>query len=403
MRAARASLRGKRLLAGICVAGPALVCLIPMAAAPAMPAMAARFVGSSGGQLFAQMVMTAPAIMLIVAAPIAGMLAARFGRRITLLCSLLLYIIGGAGVLLVDDSTSLIALRLVLGVAGGGLLTSALALIGEHFEAEAREKVLGYATSVSSLVAALALAFGGALVDAMGWRAPFGLYLFGLPVLAGGWWVIRPTGEPVRADLAEEPKHMRHLLGVAPAYLLLMLLTIGMFMPAIQVPFVLQAQGTQSAAIQGSIIATTSLVATASAGLYGYLRRWMSVPTALAIDALSMGTGILIVGQSSSTFPIIVGCAFIGIGAGMSEPATASLIFDRTPPAVHALAVGLIVSALNVGIFLNPLVMAPLRSAFGVAGAFSLFGALLVVVALGLMLRSRGGRGATGALAALGH
>ena len=81
--------------------------------------------------------------------------------------------------------------------------------------------------------------------------------------------------------------------------------------------------------------------------------------------------------------------ALVGIGAGMSEPATASLLFKRTSPAVHALAMGLIVSALNAGQFLNPLLFDPLRRGLGVSGAFVALGLVFLVVAGGLVLRNR--------------
>jgi MFS family permease len=367
---------------GVCIAGPALVSLVPMAAAPAMPSMAARFAEGGDGQLFAQLVMTAPAIMLILAAPLAGVLAARFGRRPTLLVSLALFVIGGAGVLFVEHRAPLIAMRLLLGVAGGGLLTASLALIGEHFEDRARERVLGFATSLASLVAAMALTFGGSLVDHGGWRAPFGLYLLGIPVMAVAWIVIRPGASPVKIGVAEDRRSFAPLMPMAPYYLMLMLLTVGMFTPAIQVPFLLEDRGITSAQVQGTIIAVTSIVAMMSAAAYGLLRRWIGVHGMLAIDALCMGAGILTIALSDGLAGTIVGCALVGIGAGMSEPATASLIFDRTPPWVHALAMGLIVSALNVGQFVNPLVMAPLRAAFDVNGSFVVLGAILLCAGL---------------------
>lgn len=376
------STRGGAVVASVCVAGPALVALVPMAAAPAMPSMATRFAADGDGQLFAQLVMTAPAIMLILAAPLAGMLATRIGRRSTLLASLILFVVGGAGVLFVDHRGPLIALRLILGVAGGGLLTASLALIGEHFEDAGRERVLGYATSLASLVAAAALVFGGGLVDAGGWRAPFALYLLALPVLAAAWVVIRPAKAPIRSDLTGKVEGKRPLWPLMPYYLLLMLLTVGMFTPAIQVPFLLEARGITSAQLQGTIIATTSVVAMVSAGLYGWIRRGIGVHGLLAIDALCMGGGILIVALTHGTAGTLTGCALVGIGAGMSEPAIASLIFDRTPAWIHALAMGLIVSALNVGQFVNPLVMAPLRAALGGEGAFVVLGAVLAVVGL---------------------
>lgn len=89
------------LVAAVCVAGPALVALVPMAAAPALVAMARHFGQSADDELFSQIVMTLPAAMLILAAPMAGMLANRIGQRTVLLASLVLYVIGGAGVLLV--------------------------------------------------------------------------------------------------------------------------------------------------------------------------------------------------------------------------------------------------------------------------------------------------------------
>jgi len=381
--------KGHRLLALVCVCGPALVALIPMAAAPAMPAMAARFAAQGNGQLFAQLVMTAPAVMLILAAPLAGLVAGWIGRRATLLASLILFVIGGAGVLCIDSWSPLIAFRLLLGVAGGGLLTASLALIGDHFHGEARERLLGYATSLASLVAATALIFGGRLVDLGGWRAPFALYLLGVPVYLAAWASIRPSATPAARRDTAAGKRLAPLAPMAPYYLLLVLLTIGMFTPAIQVPFLLEARGMTSAQFQGTIIAATSIVAVASAGLYGWLRRWIGVHGFLAIDAMAMGCGILVIAASNGTAGTLLGCALVGIGAGMSEPATASIIFDRTPPWSHSLAMGLIVSALNVGQFVNPLAMAPLRAWFGVAQSFYCLGALLTLVGVFIILRRR--------------
>ena len=67
----------------VVVSGPTLVTLVPMAAAPALGAMAARFAGTFGGDgaLFAQLVMTIPAIMLVLSAPVLGWLCERIGRR----------------------------------------------------------------------------------------------------------------------------------------------------------------------------------------------------------------------------------------------------------------------------------------------------------------------------------
>ncbi|WP_262408085.1 MFS transporter [Sphingopyxis sp. OPL5] len=384
---------GSGLVAAVCIGGPALVSLIPMAAAPAMVAMARHFGASADSQLFSQIVMTLPAAMLVLSAPLAGLLAGKIGQRAVLLASLVLYVIGGAGVLLISSSEALMALRVLLGIAGGGVLTSCLGLIGDHFEGHARERLLGYATSAASLLAGLALVFGGRLVDVAGWQAPFALYLLGIPTLLVAMAVIRDM--PVRAAeqearAAAAPRgHAREIGKVWPYYLLLILLTLGMFTPAIQAGFVLEARGIGSQQTIGSVIAATSFVAMFTAWAYGHLRRWIGLHGFLVIDAMCMGAGIVLIGLASSTAMIFAGCCLVGIGAGMSEPAIASLIFRKASAASHAIAMGLIVSALNAGQFFNPLIFDPLRRSYGPGNAFLVVGAVLLVVGIYIILRHR--------------
>ena len=354
-----------------------------------MPAMARYFAEFADAQLFAQFAMTAPAVLLILGAPLAGFLATIWGRRRLMLVSLALYVIGGAGVLLIDRAEYLVALRLTLGLAGGGLLTTSLALIGEHYAGNARERILGYATSLSSLMAGLALISGGNLVDGFGWRAPFSLYLLGVPLLILAMRIL-----PASDDIAPEPPAqntpgLSSLAHVWPYYALLVLLTLGMFTPSIQVPFFLDQQGVTSAATQSSIVAATSFVAILSAGAYGWIRRWIGTHGVLTIDALSMGLGIVLVAQSSSQWGSLIGCAMVGVGAGMSEPAIASLVFRRTPPWVHGVAMGLIVSALNIGQFVNPVAFGPLRMVTTLGGALTIVGTTLTVTGILIALRNR--------------
>lgn len=375
------------LVALVCVTGPALVALIPMAAAPALVSMARHFGANADSQLFSQIVMTLPAAMLVASAPAAGWLAPRVGQRIILLTSLVLYVVGGAGVLLIQSEIMLVFLRLILGIGGGGLLTSCLGLIGDHFSGHEREKLLGYATALSSLFAASALVFGGRLVDMGGWQTPFTLYLLGIPLLILASLTIHnrplPPREKKRTDVSTELRH------VWVYYLLLILLTLGMFTPAVQVAFVLQAKGIGSAQTIGTVIASTSIVAVFSAGAFGRLRRFFGLHGFLVLNALSMGAGILVIGIAGEVWHILIGCLFVGIGAGMSEPATASIIFRKTSPVAHAMAMGLIVSALNAGQFINPLAFAPLREAFTVSGSFVAVGALLLATSLFIAARNR--------------
>jgi MFS family permease len=256
------------VLAAVSVGVAAMTSLIPQAAAPAIPAMAQRFAGDGGGELFAKLAMTAPALSMIVCAPFAGMLADRFGHRLTLLVSLVLFLIGGAGVLFIDDGVSLIVLRLIVGIAGGGLFTVGLAMISENFAGQAREQLFGFVVLVASCLSAGSNMFGGALVDWFGWRAPFALYLIALPILVVAWRIVRDPFRVGRAARIAESKRVRLLTPMVPYYLLLILLTIGVFIPYIEGGLVLQERGVTSAAVRGGIISMTAFLSGSSGFLY---------------------------------------------------------------------------------------------------------------------------------------
>lgn len=383
----------QKLLALTCVLGPALVALIPMAAAPALPEMARVFAEGGSGQLLAQLVMTAPAVMIIIFAPITGLIIERVGNRLCMLICLALYVLSGASVLVTETSHLLIASRLLLGLSGGGLLATSLTLIGNCFSGEARERLLGYATAVSSLFAAGALVFGGALVDQWGWRAPFALYLLGLPVLLTAWCSIEAgLSKKEQAPSGQASGH-RQLIPTWPLYALLIVLTIGMFTPSIQGPFVLESRAIDNASIRGLIIGMTAIAAFFSAALYGKMRHYLSAPAVLSIDACCMGAGLIILAQAQSPTTMMLGCALVGVGAGLSEPAVASLVLQRTPIYVHGLAMGLIVSALNSGQFLNPLIMGQLHNLAGLDNSLLILG--ICLGGIGLLIAQHSVRSST--------
>jgi len=56
-------------------------------------------------------------------------------------------------------------------------------------------------------------------------------------------------------------------------------------------------------------------------------------------------------------------------------------MLDKAPGEIKSQAVGLMMSTMFVGQFLNPLVNKPLRDAFGLHGAFVAIGAVLLAIA----------------------
>ena len=257
-----------------------------------------------------------------------------------------------------------------------------LSLAGDFEEGGPRERLLGFAVAGASILAAIALVGGGTMVDALGWRAPFGLYLLGLPAFAVAWVSVRDERAPTLA-LSGVHAPLRHM---RPLYLTAVILSIGMFMPSIQGPFLLQAQGVTSAAVQGTIAAACSVVAALSSASFGWLVGWLGTARLFVGISTLYGVGCLLMAFGHGLWAVGVGSAVMGVSAGLVEATSATVILSRVPERMRSRALGLLLSAVFLGQFLNPWAVDPLRHAFGIRGAFIAVGVGFLALAFVLAL-----------------
>ena len=380
------------------ISGPSLVALIPMAAVPALPAMAAHFGPSfnGNGSLFAQLVMTVPAAMLILSALVSGLIAERIGRKALLIGALALFTVTGLGALIAPDAIWLMALRLLLGISGGAILTVSLALAADFPEGGPREKILGFAVAGASALATIVLIGGGRLVDDFGWRSPFAFYALGIPAMVlamcATW---RAEERPASSVREKSGPWFRQLWWI---YAAVVCLSIGMFTPSIQGPFLLSESGITSAEAQGFIIAACSVVAVLSSACFGWLVRWIRPTGIMVVIAACFGVGALMMALSQGVLKITIGSSIMGIAAGLVEATGATLVLSRVNERARTSAIGLLLSSIFLGQFLNPWVLDPLHTRLGIHGAIVAAGVgflvLAALLAMGLMVASR--RGARG-------
>ncbi len=137
--------------------------------ATTLPAIAASF-----GQLSdLSWVVIAYLLAATVTAPIHGYLGDRFGRRRMLLVALGLFVLASIGCALAPSVWALVAMRGLQGCGGGGLMTLAQALIGEHVPARERARFQGYFAAMFALSSTLGPVMGGVLTEHFSWRAVF--------------------------------------------------------------------------------------------------------------------------------------------------------------------------------------------------------------------------------------
>ncbi|MEY4952962.1 MAG: hypothetical protein RL299_1386 [Pseudomonadota bacterium] len=362
-----------------CLFSSVLISLIAMAMVPALTYIADEVGQGDDGALTAQLIMTVPSIFMIVGAGLSGYLSERIGRRALAVLCLITYGLSGMAGLLLDSLTALMASRIVLGLAGGALLTTGYVTIGEYFEGSRREWMLGLISAFASFSSVLVLWFGGDFVEGFGWRAPFAVYALGFALvpfaLAG-----MHKGLPPRAP-GQDP-NWGAVLRYWPFFALVSAYTIGMYMPSAQGPFLLAERGETSPAVIGKIIAVSSLVSAIGAFFYGAMRKWLNFTGMFAYISAALGIGLIAAELSTTTQQFVIACGIMGLALGIIESTVASEVLSRAPASLHDRAIGLSIAALFFGQFLNPWVAKPLRDLGGAALAFQTIGAAFLVAAL---------------------
>ncbi len=387
---------GEWMTVVLMLSGGFMLGLVVSAMSPVAAAAAKYFARNGNGDMVAQMIVTVPAIGVIVGGPISGWMIARLGSKQYLLAMLAVFAIAGSAGLYLDSATILMASRFILGLATAGIVTAMITMISECFAPEARSRVLGYQSAAGALFGVGAIFVAGWLGKHGGWRAPFGMYLLAVPVLLLGIFYLPNTGRRARVVAQAGAVKTRELIALWPIYLMIIPMFVAVYMPNIQVSFLLRDDNITDPMLQSYVILSGAFFVAVAALLYGKVRHLLSSAQILMLCFFCQGVGILIMGLTTGAVVTAVGCSVLGIGTGIANPLISDILVSRTSPQQRSKAIGVSYTARYSGDFINPWIMHPLGVAIGLHNAFVTLGvAFLVGVAVTIVWRGATGKPAT--------
>jgi EmrB/QacA subfamily drug resistance transporter len=118
-------------------------------------------------------VVTAYLLTSTASTPLYGKISDQFGRKRIFQVSIVIFLVGSALSGLSQNMYQLIAFRGLQGIGAGGLLTLALAIVGDVIPPRERGRYQGYFGAVFALSSVLGPLLGGFLVDHASWRWVF--------------------------------------------------------------------------------------------------------------------------------------------------------------------------------------------------------------------------------------
>lgn len=370
--------------------------------APALPAMLVHFASVPNGEYWVKLVLTMPALFIVIGAPIAGLIVDRFGRKPLLIFTVFLYGMAGSSGFFLDSLTYILIGRAFLGLAVGGIMTIATTLIADYYQGQARTAFMGWQAGFMSFGGVIFLSLGGRVAD-ISWRFPFLIYLSA--------WIFLPLVifclfEPERSKFIEtkldakseigfktnlEPSSKNTFTPPTPVKLLIVIYGLMVLMQAVfylvpvQLPFYLkelvQAGGSQS----GLAIALGSLASTIASIFYGKLKARLDFVSIIPLGFGAMGLGYVLIGFAGSYFQVLVGLVITGIGLGWLIPNLTVWLSVAAPDHLRGRLVGGSTTAMSMGQFVSPMISQPISQNFGLGNTYIGVGAMMVVLALVVM------------------
>lgn len=386
----RVPARGPRGLFLTLLATNALTLVAATAAAPTLPVLAVVFGTTPEAAARIPLVLTLTPLAIGCSAPLAGIAIDRVGRRPVLLAGALGFAISGSAGALAGSLGWLLATRVGLGVAAACTMTATTTVITDTYDGAARAQVLALQAAIVGVVGTAVIVLSGALV-VLDWRAPFLLYLMGLPVvlLVLRWIPAVPApatpgipGVPPVAARGAAPlqqRRQRPLRGpagaVAPVVLAtytgMLALQITNFLVAIHVPFDLEARFGVTGTVAGVAVGLGTLAYAAGAIVSVPLSQRLAVP-----GVVTVAMAFLAVGHAGLTTTwvtvVVLSNLVLGLGFGFIVPNLIAWLSTVGPVAIRGRLFGGMTAALFLGQFLSPFVWAPVVGRVDRVGAFSL-------------------------------
>ena len=129
-----------------------------------------RIVGDLGGVTHLSWVVTAYVLASTVTTPLYGKLGDLYGRKRWLMTAVVIFLAGSALSGLAHSMDQLIVFRALQGLGAGGLLTGAIATIGDLVSPRERGQYMGYIMGVMTLAMVAGPLVGGYITDNFSWR-----------------------------------------------------------------------------------------------------------------------------------------------------------------------------------------------------------------------------------------
>jgi predicted MFS family arabinose efflux permease len=287
---------------------------------------------------------------------------------------------------------AIIASRVAVGICESVVMTVSTTLISDYFTGRARERWLASQTAVASVSALGIIYLGGQLGAAYGWRGPFYLYIYSLPlalgVLASIWEPMQTAASggapgvatPGADDTCYATLPRKRIIGICAITLFA---SICFYTVLTKNAEALSSLGVNNAAQIGKLTMLSSIGVPLGTFAFWKVSR-LPVGWLLFIDFALVGSGFVFMGRAADPVSYAWGSFVNQIGCGLVLPTMLVWATRGLAYSIRGRVNGLWQAAFAIGQFLSGMVVTLLSKQLGgLLPTFGLMGrAILLCAAL---------------------
>ncbi|MFO7752809.1 MAG: MFS transporter [Desulfobacteraceae bacterium] len=306
----------------------------------------------------------------LVATPLFGPFADRFGRKSVIVPAVILFGISGLLITFTQSFRLVLVWRAFQGIAVGGMLNTAVAAIGDMYEEPERSRAMGWRVTVQGVTNASVPFASGALAT-IAWFLPF--YIHSSAVLLG-LFIAFKFKEP--AGTAKTPRYMlravKSLADIRAVWLFFSNF-MGFFLLygiVVYMPILVVKQFGLTTLHSGLAISAAAGSAALVASRAGLISRLFSEEIRILAGFVLCGTSHLLVGFSNSYLPVMLCMGIWGLGFGVLMPTLNSAAAGLVSTELRAGVLSVFTMLIYLGQTLSPLFFALFVREHSVANAF---------------------------------
>lgn len=323
------------------------------AVAPALEVIREHF--SEASKLEIQLIVSMPALFIVITNSFFGKLAERFGARALTMLGLVLYTVGGSAAGLFDSIWAVLIMRALVGVGVGIIMPLSTGLLTYYFPPERREGLMGLSSAANQLGGVVATALAGVLAN-ISWRLSFAVYLMGLISIVL-CLVFMPNDRIRGGARSSEPARLgdvwcRNWTHVVCIFLLM---TIFFIYPA-NFAIVTAAEGAVPMSLCAVIMAGCDLIAFGGGLAFVWVKRISGSFAGLVAPALFL-LGYCLLAFVGGWVGTIAGSALIGFSNGVGIPYIISTASANEGKAAATTVMPMISAAMYLAQFLSPFLL----------------------------------------------